>query len=66
MQFLNWSHNMPGSTPFKVQVLLKESMMMAGITPSEFELTYLERSAIDPVLAQVISGLILRRGPGRR
>ncbi len=60
MQFLNWSHGMPGSTEFKVRMLLNETLMLTGVTPSPFELEYLQNSAIDPVLAQVISGLILR------
>lgn len=58
MQYLNWSHNMPGPTAFKVQMLLNEALI--GLKPSEFELRYLEESKLDPVLAQIISGLILR------
>lgn len=65
MQFLNWSHGLPGSTAFKVQMLLQESLMLAGIEPTEFELSYLKESAIDPVLAQLISGLLLRARHGQ-
>ncbi len=59
-QFAATTYGIPGSRKELCGIVLREALLLAGVQPSEFELRHADAHWIDPVMAQILAGWLIR------
>lgn len=59
-EFTNWSAGIPQQPHSYGPMLIAEAALGAGAKLSDFEIEYLQAHKVDPVLATIIQGAIIR------
>lgn len=65
-QFARWSAGMPISQTAAALMLMMEGALLAGLVPTEFERDYIVEHGVDPVLATILSGWLIRTASLKR
>lgn len=59
-QYANWSAGMPLPMKDVTTMQILEALLMTGLTPTRFEQEYLAAHGLDPILATIVHGWLLR------